>query len=269
MARISREVNDSDPDSDQGDQEIYASATDDTDPGSAETADDPLTYVNDEGYLCNRGFSSESSSDNGFNGEISGHGKQMTSEDWNELWKLRCIPTEPAEYCPSVSTISVIDSEDEGTLPYALKRIQRDFPRKWKHHPLGSSHDDIYWHPHRLRVYGKSSRGRRDPSVISSLQGKARSILKGAETSRQRERAYMRKVVWDDDSGARNIARSQRLSKKYISPQPRRTEPNVYSRPIPPEDDTDEEEERRRLRARVVDDWLDGSLPRPGSYVRD
>lgn len=125
------------------------------------------------------------------------------------LQKWRNMPDNATQYCPSVSTISIIDSEDEGTLPYALKRIQRDFPSQWKHHPLGRSYDDIDWHQHSLRLYERSPRGRRDSSTTMSLPVRAQSILRGAEASAQGEKSPKKKVRWDDDPRVGNIRRSE------------------------------------------------------------
>lgn len=133
------------------------------------------------------------------------------------MW--RKMPGSGAQYCPSVSTISIIDSEDEGTLPYALKRIQRDFPRNWYHHPLGSSRDKINWHKHTLRFYGNSSRKNREPSVNIPLPGRIRSILREAAAKTHGEQAPNKKVRWDDDPPAANTRPSQRLPIDSMTPQ--------------------------------------------------
>lgn len=108
----------------------------------------------------------------------------------NKLWRLK--PDNVTQYCPSVSTISIIDSQDEGTRPYALKRIQRDFPGHWKHHPSGSAHNATNWHQHPLRTYYRGSI--RDPGVSP-----VRTLRDHRQSSGRNMQAPKKRVRWADD----------------------------------------------------------------------
>lgn len=225
LARKSNQVNRPDPPSDQEDQETNTSVIDGTRPSSVESGN--ARYV-DRSALS--GFNrmsrrSDYSSGDYSTASASSDRRGTDSEARDQGYTVfrtadapgnviphhewRKMPDNATQYCPSVSTISIINSEDEGTLPYALKRIQRDFPSQWKHHPLGRSYDDIDWHQHRLRFYERSPRGRRDSSITISVPVRARSILRGAETSTQGVKSPKKKVRWDDDPRVGNIRRSE------------------------------------------------------------
>ncbi|KAL1859507.1 hypothetical protein Daus18300_009652 [Diaporthe australafricana] len=158
----------------QQNQEIDASVTDDTRPGSVDTRDARPTGRGEGNYLHSFCYS-----DNDSNASTSSNHRQTMRERHEENKKWRLMPDNATQYCPSVSTISIIDSEDEGTQPYAFKRIQRDFPRDWQDHPLGSDFDSIGWHPHRLRFYFKPSRDKhpRRQSGSSHVPGTRLGLL--------------------------------------------------------------------------------------------
>lgn len=229
---------------------------DDTRPGDVESGDalyDDAQYVYWRADVYRRSLRYNYSSDDDSNASGASNRRRSISEAWDQLQKWRNMPDNATQYCPSVSTISIVDSEDEGTLPYALKRIQRDFPKRWKHHPLGKSYDEIDWHNHRLRLFARSSRGKRDPSVTISIPGRVRPILKGAETPMQGEESPKKKVRWDDNPPFGNVPRS---------PPTKRSHGNFG--PLPSQDASDGEEERRRLRGHIVDRWRRGPSPRTG-----
>lgn len=191
--------------------------------------------------------------DNKSNARTPSDRRRPRNKPWNQYQEQLnglTLPDNVAQYCPSVSTISIVDSDDEEILPYALKRIQRDFPSNWRHHPLGSSHDEIDWHQHRLRSYNKSFRDKQEPSVTMSLPGRVRSTLKESAPSIQDEQAPHRKVRWDDDPRVANIRPSQRGGNKERVHTPLYgVDPHGNSRLAPPPaDDSDREEERRRLK---------------------
>lgn len=183
---------------------------------------------------CRHSYCAKHSTDDDANTSTSMNCRWTITEACIQFDKWRKMPDNATQYCPSVSTISHIKSKDEGTLPYALKRIQRDFPFEWKHHPFGPSHDEIYWHKHRLRFFGKTLRGKREPSATISLSGIVRSMFGGAVRSKKGEQTSTKKVRRDDEAS---------VTPKY--------------RPVSfINDDSDGEEEHRRLRARYVSHWL-------------
>lgn len=252
LTRISNEVNQLDPHSDQDDQEIKSSTTDDTRPGFPKRGE---SQVVDWGPgSCRHLYCAKHCSDNDANTSTSRNCSWTITEACIQFDKWRKMPDNAAQYCPSVSTISIIEPEDEGTLPYALKRIQRDFPKDWKHHPLGSSHDRIDWHQHSLRLYCKSFRDKRETSVTSSLPEGVRSMFKGAMTSIQGEQAPHKKVQCGDQPRRIQVRPSQGLPKYSNTPQLRGSDPYgnyTLAPPLddsdgPPPDDSDGEEEYRR-----------------------
>lgn len=238
---------------------------DDTRPGDMEPGDalyDDAQYVDWGADVYRRTLRYNNCSDDDSNASGASNRRRSISEAWDQLQYWRNTPDNAAQYCPSVSTISIVDSEDEGTLPYALKRIQRDFPKEWKHHPLGKSYDEIDWHKHRLRLFARFSRGKRDPSVTISLPGRVRPILKGAETLMQGEESPWKKVRWDDDPTKARWDDDPLLGNVSRSLPTKRPHGNFG--PLPSQDASDGEEERRRLRGNIVDRWRRGPSPRTG-----
>lgn len=236
-----------------------ASVMDGTRPGSVEMREARPIGRGEGSYL--RSFWDEYDSDYDSNAITSSNHRQTRRELLHENQKWRHMPDNATIYCPSVSTISIIDSE-EGTQPYAFKRIQRDFPREWQQHLERTN-----WHQHRLRLYNKPSQGKRQHSVRVSLSGEIRPILKRASSPIRGKQAPKKTVRFDDDPRERNIRRNQRFPINSTSTQlrgldlPETSRPGNYRGPtnghVP-----DGEEERRRLGASVVNRWLYGSLNR-------
>lgn len=191
---------------------------DGTRPGSVEPGD--ARSVDRGAGTTRRSLRNDYSSADYPNASAASARKWSSGKPCYQFNNLQNMPDNATQYCPSVSTISIVDSEDEGTLPYALKRIQRDFPSQWKHHPLGRSYDDMDWHQDRPRLYDRSFRGGRDPSITISVPVRVRSILKsGPRSTRGEESPQEKKVRWDDDPRVGNIRRSEmfKLSENNIA----------------------------------------------------
>lgn len=147
------------------------------------------------------------------------------------------------EYWPSVSTISILDSEDEGTRPYSMKRIQRDFPSRWQQHPSGSAHSATKWHQHSLRPYYVPRHS--STPVLASHPVKA--FEKHHVSSEKKPHALEKRVRWADDPRT-----SDELSRIWLDCGERQRE-YMVGRLLPDWGRERRDQDRQESRSYVVD----------------